>query len=431
MGPLPVLLGKTTGRLLAFAMLLLLQIPFTLLCVTMGGMRGGQVFAGYAMLGSLMLLVSGFSLLASVVLRTVRGAAALSGLALLLWHILPPFLAEVGDDLTLFPQGVCDALKAGGMWLTDVMFYSRLGAITNLAGTTGVFIRAEAFNGGAGVVLLILAALVFMLTESAQSAESAPKTKLGAAFSAGWARWFRPHRRPPAGPAAIRWKDSWLLLGGRMGLFLRLAALTGLALWIYAEMVVDRPAWRSGNYMEEYFLTLFFISAASAALTMYSMAARTFSTEFRDLTMADLLGMPGGAGSVVRQKTLCTLAKALPFLPFMIPGVLVALDAVGKASFSGQDLLIASNVIVFVLLQILLQLLLVAHLSLRLPRMAAAVSLPGHWIALMMGGAIMFGTFRGGVEEAIAVFFLGSIVSGFFIVLLFLSLPARLHNSLK
>ncbi|MFO1520545.1 MAG: hypothetical protein U1G05_00580 [Kiritimatiellia bacterium] len=430
MGTLPVLLGKTTGRLLAFAMLLLLQIPFTLLCVTMGGMRGGQVFAGYAMLGSLMVLVSGFSVLASVLLRTVRGAVVLSGLALLLWHIVPPFLAEVGADLTLFPAAVCDALQAGGRWMTGVMFYSRMNAITSLAGTTEVFTRAEAFNAGAGVVLLILAALAFMLTESAQSAESAPKTKLGAAFSAGWARWFRPRRRPPVGPAAIRWKDSWLLMGGRMGLFIRLATLTGLALWIYSEIVVDRPAWRS-HYMQEYCLSLLFISAGYAALSMFAMASRTFSTEFRDMTMADLLGMPGGAGAVVRQKTLCTLAKALPFLPFMIPGVLVALGEVGKTSFSGEDFLIASNVIVFCLLQILLQLEFVAHLSLKLPRMAAAVSLPGHWIALMMGGGLMFGMFRGGVDTAIAVFFLGSIVSGFLIVLLHVSLPARLHNTLK
>lgn len=427
MGTLPVLLGKTVSRLLALLFLLALQIPFTLLCVTMGGMRSGQIFAAYAMLASLILLVSGVAVLASVMMRTVRAATVLAGTTLFFWHILPPILGAIATDLEFLPQALAGPLQSASLWMTGTMFYTRLGGITNLSGVTEVISRAEWFNAAAGLALLCGAALYFMLTESRQSTENAPKTKFGERFSAGWSRWFRPGRRPPLGPPALRWKDSWLMLGGRVGTWIRLALLAAFALWWYAEVMSSSGFFRN---IELFWITLFFFAAAIAAVSMLATAARIFSIELRDLTLADLLMLPGGARAVVRQKTLCILMKGLPFLLFMIPGALIGLGEFAREDVDDQAVM--ATITLFVILQALLQLELVARLSLRLPRIAPLITLPGHWIALMMAAGISFGILRiSGDGGIFALTLFGSMITGLLVVVLHVTLPNRLHNVLK
>ncbi len=427
MGTLPVLLGKTVSRLLALLFLLALQVPFTLLCVTMGGMRSGQVFAAYAMLGSMLLLVSGFAVLASVMMRSARAATVLAATLLFFWHILPPILAVIATDLDFLPPALAAPLQSASMWMNGTMFYTRMDDIARLSGVTEVISRAEWFNAAAGFALLCGAALYFMLTESRQSTENAPKTKFGERFSAGWSRWFRPGRRPPMGPPALRWKDSWLMLGGRVGTWIRLALLAFFALWWYAEVMKSSGFFRN---TELFWVTLFFFAAAIAAVSMLATAARIFSIELRDLTLADLLMLPGGAKAVVRQKTFCILMKGLPFLLFMIPGALIGLKEFAREDAGDQSIM--ALITLFVILQALLQLELVAHVSLRLPRVAALITLPGHWLALVMAAGISFGMLRMSSQESFfAVVLFGSMVTALLVVVLYVTLPERLHGVLK
>ena len=148
------------------------------------------------------------------------------------------------------------------------------------------------------------------------------------------------------------------------------------------------------------------------------------------MTLADLLALPGGAAAVVRQKTLCILAKGLPFALFMIPGVLFGLEEFARED--SEDQAIFAMIVIFVILQALLQLELVAHLSLRLPRIAPLITLPGHWIALMMAAGISFGMLRIGSDEAMfALTLFGSMITTLLLVVLHVTLPDRLHGALK
>ena len=428
MGTLPVLLGKTVSRLLALLFLLALQIPFTLLCVTMGGMRSGQVFAAYAMLGSLLLLVSGFAVLASVMMRTARAATVLAGTLLFFWHILPPLLGAIATDLEFLPQALAEPLQSASLWMTGTMFYTRMEDITRLSGVTEVISRAEWFNTAAGIALLCGAALYFMLTESRQSTENAPRTKFGERFSGGWSRWFRPRSRPSAGPGALYWKDTWLMLGGRVGTLLRVLLLLIFALWFHGEVTSNQGGFL--NWNEMFWIMLFFIAAAIAGLSMLATAARIFAVEVRDMTLADLLALPGGARAVVRQKTFCILMKGLPFLLFMIPGALIGLKEFAREDAGDQSIMALMTL--FVILQALLQLELVAHVSLRLPRVAALITLPGHWLALVMAAGISFGMLRMSSQEGFfALVLFGSMVTAMLVVVLYVTLPERLHNVLK
>ena len=63
--PLAITLGKSTSRLVSSLMLLVSQIPFTFLAVTLGGIRWQQVLAAWICLAAWMILVANMALLCS------------------------------------------------------------------------------------------------------------------------------------------------------------------------------------------------------------------------------------------------------------------------------------------------------------------------------------------------------------------------------
>ena len=75
---LAILLGKGGARLLDGLLLLAVQIPFTLLGVTLGGITWTQVFAAYADLGGYLTLVCSLGLLAGVLADRAAQAVLLS-----------------------------------------------------------------------------------------------------------------------------------------------------------------------------------------------------------------------------------------------------------------------------------------------------------------------------------------------------------------
>ena len=89
--PLGILLGKSTSRLLGTILLLLVQLPFTLLAITLGGVTLGQVLAAYCSLTAYMVLLANVGLLCSVMFR--RGGTA-SGVTVL--FLVAYFAAPVG-----------------------------------------------------------------------------------------------------------------------------------------------------------------------------------------------------------------------------------------------------------------------------------------------------------------------------------------------
>ena len=87
LNPIAILLGKSTSRLIGALLLLLVQLPFVLLAVTLGGVSLPQILAAYGTLLTYMFLLCNLALLASVVFRNTSAAAAVS-LFLLLFFLL-------------------------------------------------------------------------------------------------------------------------------------------------------------------------------------------------------------------------------------------------------------------------------------------------------------------------------------------------------
>ncbi len=81
--PMAMLLGKSITRQFSTLLLLVVQFPFALMAIVLGGVTLSQVFAGYAALAAFLALAANIGLLASVVCRRSGTAGGLTLLALL------------------------------------------------------------------------------------------------------------------------------------------------------------------------------------------------------------------------------------------------------------------------------------------------------------------------------------------------------------
>ena len=66
LSPIAILLGKGTSRMIGGLLLLLVQLPFAMLAITLGGVRMDQVMGCYALLGAFLFFACNVGLLGSV-----------------------------------------------------------------------------------------------------------------------------------------------------------------------------------------------------------------------------------------------------------------------------------------------------------------------------------------------------------------------------
>src|SRR5678816_4612542 len=78
LNPLSILLGKSASRQIGALLLLLSQVPFTLLAVALGGVTLEQIIAAYTCLGAYTLFLGNAALFHSVISRRTFYAALLT-----------------------------------------------------------------------------------------------------------------------------------------------------------------------------------------------------------------------------------------------------------------------------------------------------------------------------------------------------------------
>ena len=97
--PLGLLIGKLGGRLIQALLLIVVQYPFTLLAITMGGVSPSQVQAAYVGLGSYMLMLAGGGLLCSTLAPRSRTAGTWMVVALFVYGLVPYFCDALGNNI--------------------------------------------------------------------------------------------------------------------------------------------------------------------------------------------------------------------------------------------------------------------------------------------------------------------------------------------
>lgn len=410
---LAILLGKFGSRLAQVLCLALLQLPFALLTVTLGGVTLDQVFAMIAALLSLIWATAALALLMSVVSPNTRQAAARMSLLIVVYvvgdWVLSDFLAWVG--FTAPEPFVIRSLHI----LDDALLATRMQDGTSSA-TTPAFVSAfEVLNLSVGLVAFLLAWALFAW--GAELGQGLTEKRGLWEFRWRGRRWLHPGR---VWPRYLFWKEYHFLLGGWPWLILKFVAYglgAILIAWYNAPMglftlFIDMDY---QGRMVASILTMF----GSFGLTIEGarLASRMYSEELRQQTWSTLAGLPGEVERLAYRKAAAALLGLVPLLSWWL--AIIFLTPAGREMFVEitDDMMLWGLMGAFMLIPHV-----AALLSLYLRWGAVPLSFAVVWVPMFCVLAMNFGS---GEDVAGAIFLLGSIVG---IVFCHAMIGRRLHE---
>lgn len=379
-----ILLGKSTSRLVGTLLLLMVQVPFVLLAVTLGGVGVVQIAATYATLLAYLFLLCNLALLYSVLFRNTATAAGVTFFLLLLFFFGHYFARGILESIGVFDRVNLQRGAWGGLTTVVELWREatpseRLQAIFQ-TGFSGPVIGFQVVsNLIAGVVFFLLAWLVF---------EPSTRTEKDAAPARRWF-WRRAASRQSRLPhglvgfQAITWKDFVFMSGGWVGLalkFLVVGLLDGVC-----NLIAVETGGKMNQEAEGY--ALIWISLIVTAIWLALEASRIFKDEVRWKTLSSLVMLPISTRELAYRKVLGALAGTLPLLACTVAGMLLVPAGVSDFVENVFRNLEGFWTFVVVILQFVLFLHLTAFLSLVLKRGALPLAIAIHYL----GGMIFIG----------------------------------------
>lgn len=315
--PLGILLGKLGGRLIQALLLIVVQYPFTLLAITMGGVSQSQVNAAYVGLTSYMLLLAGGGLLCSTLAPRSRSAGTWMVVALFVYGLVPYFCLEFARYLRFSPAQTASWLARSLNTVADTCVFLRLGDIITTGFGESPWSWQAVSNLTFGLVGFALSWSCFGLATREPATEAITRGALSRSRR-GLARSFAPGR---AWNNPFAWKDFHFVAGGLSLRLLRIGFYVGLffVAWFLATSwgMSWNLRWKEvlGVYQ---FLLLVALSWETALLT-----ARSIHDEVSGKTLASLVMLPRTAADVLYSKMFGTLIGAYPgFICFLVANVL-------------------------------------------------------------------------------------------------------------
>lgn len=326
LNPLGILLGKSTSRLLQAVLLLIIQFPFTLLAVTLGGVLTVQVVAMYVALVAFIILLANVALVFSVMCQKGGNAAGLTSLWLLLYIAAWP-MAE--GALAWFPTvGITKA----GFWNTTLIqsveiirnscVFERIGVILSTGFDEPILSTQVVGNSLGGLAAFLIAWALFNAFAKNATPTAQTRGLLGRSKSRQRIQILSPGR---AWNRSLIWKDYNFIAGGTaMGAIKLLGyfAVFGLIVLFNSPPLSINTNWRD-------------IGAASlmlwcllTGLDLSLMSSRLFHDELKGQTMSALLMLPRSVAYVGYTKLIGCLLGLWP----AIVALIVALVAVPNAA---------------------------------------------------------------------------------------------------
>jgi hypothetical protein len=408
LNPAAILLGKSTSRLIGATLLLLGQVPFILLAVTLGGVSLNQIVAAYGTLFAYLFLLCNLALLFSVVFRNTVGAALTTGLLLLMFFVGPYWAAALEQGFASSYQ--VNLARGGWPILTKLIALwrgatpsDRLGAIFRTGFAGPVFSFQVVSNLVLGFLFFLLAWAVFDLFTREQKDEAPAR---GLVLRRRTRRSGIPSHM--AGPRAITWKDFTFISGGKFGVVAKLIAV-GLLIAMFNEVYLQ-----TGNAFNREFtgFTLIWLSLITTGIWLAIEASRVFKTEVRWKTLSSLMTLPISVRELAYRKVAGVLVGTLPLLAYFALGVALVPDKVHEFITDILKERMGVSMLLIGVLQYVLFLHLTAFLSLVIKRGALPLAIAIQYI----GGMIFIGFISafliragGGNGEGI-VFFVGFLI---------------------
>ncbi len=319
LNPLSILLGKSTSRLLSALLLLAVQIPFTLLAITLGGVSFSQILLGYAILGATTFFLCNLALLFSVFCRTTMRASLLVGTVGVLLYVGGPILVLTSGryfnrmfggtaPTTTWIDTLCTfAIESNPMYSIVMLIESSFrGSMFAMPGTQSI-----TFSLIAGTLCFLLAWLIFDRFCSGSEVvlgrrkKASPRGIIRRQKGRAWRRW------------PIVWKEMHFSIGGRRGFWIRVALAA--AIYVGAYFMA-----RSNYHDPEYYVwddvggISLFITAWIVALEVCLIASRLFGVEREQQTLSSLATLPWSVGRIIRQKIAGVLPTLIPWFLFAL-----------------------------------------------------------------------------------------------------------------
>lgn len=311
-GPMSVLLGKSTSRLIQAFMLLMVQFPFTLLSITLGGVTMQQVLAAYIALFAYLMGLANLALFWSVVCRRTGNAAGLTTLMLVIYFAAPSFAIELHAEALRRGWSSAVWYQGAALWMLEIIsqweIVRRLWEIMSTSFATAtvsaavqptwkeyaefytklLFSPQVVTNALFGLVCFILARAVYgpYTRDVDQSTDSRGLVLRSSSnlrmFSTGRC-WGNP----------LVWKDFHFLGGGYPGLLIKWFLYAGIFGVILLSDYYGNINYRQGMIHWEADVGIFAVTIGVFLILEISLfAARIFHDEVRMQTMSALLMLP-------------------------------------------------------------------------------------------------------------------------------------------
>jgi len=321
LNPLGILLGKSTSRLIQAAMLLVVQFPFALLAVTLGGVTPHQIFAAYVALLAYMILLANVALVWSTVCQRGGTAAGMTTLIFAVYFMLPWAAKALSTDLISYGWNQSHALTGTLLtaldWAGSSSIWDRLTATTETGFHDPIFSRQVITNSVGGLACFLTAWLVF--NPFTRSMTSQGVTRGFVLRSTSRIRFLSPGR---CWALPLVWKDFQFIGGGYSFAVVKLIAYSGLlALVVFLTSIEGMTASsiRWGDVGQMYVTWML----AAVIIESCILAARVFHDEVRLLTLSSLLMLPRTIPYLAYSKALGCLMGLMPSLLCLALGALL------------------------------------------------------------------------------------------------------------
>ena len=315
---LGILAGKLAPRLISVLVLLSIQLPFTFLSITLGGISTEQVLAAYALLISFSILLSGVGMLLSTVCSRSSLSTALMTSFLVASYLVPWIgfsiaqAASFGRTPGLFTQTCIDVFG----WLVNVSPLVSIDRILNTGYSAGILTIQVWTYLATGALTIGLSWLLF---ESFTRNEKpiAPSRGLGGIVLA-----FRGKSRTQNRQVwnnALAWKDFNFTTGGTTALIIKFGCYASLMFLISLTLggslssqndeAIGGLCWGS------------MLLALAIEIPVYF--SRVFREEIRWQTWSGLVLLPESISTIAFNKLKGLLPTFLPALAIMAFGVML------------------------------------------------------------------------------------------------------------
>lgn len=390
LNPLAILLGKSTARLCEALLLLAVQVPFTMLCITLGGVSMGQVLRCYAILAAFLFFLCNVALLWSVVCRRTSRATSMTTLTGIVLYVLPLFLLSIGMAARITGRQTQTWLQSFSQWCISINPIFDLTASVLPRGGMPFAANSIPPSLVGGVICFGLAWLFFAPCCNSGS-ETTPRPSASNTISKGARRTGRP--RP--GLRALAWKDFHFLTGGWRGLLIRsvVYVMIGL-LFLWWMATIGRGNIRA----KDIGVMLWIFGLMSFSVEFGLVSARMFGIERKRKTLGTLYALPLGTGRLIREKILGAIPQLLPSLILALLGLALIFGGENWRDWRASDSFLAGfslTVSCYIFFAVL-----VVYLSLRMNRAPFATGLCLMFLLYVMVGMFMSMSHTSGSDVA-------------------------------